>query len=66
MGKLKGEGSEWEEPPCKGPGGGVGLGEGGRRVSDPRRLGGILSGLQILRGVKWAPVEGLEQTDINA
>ena len=44
----------------------MGLGEGGRRVSDPRRLGGILSGLQILRGVKWAPVEGLEQTDINA
>ena len=28
MGKLKGEGSKWEESPCKGSGVGVGLGGG--------------------------------------
>lgn len=66
MGELKGEVSKWEESMCKGPGVGVGLGEGSRRVRGPTGLGGIVSGLQILQGVKWAPVEGLEQTDINA
>ena len=35
-------------------------------MRDPTGLGGIVLGLQILLGVKWAPVEGSKQTDINS
>ena len=35
-------------------------------MRDPTGLGGIVSGLQILLGVKWAPVEGSKQTDSNS
>lgn len=66
MGELKGEGPKWEESTCKGPGVGVGVGGGSRRVRGPTGVGWDCNRLQILQGVKWAPVEGLGQTDINA